>query len=665
MRYGIGIDTGGTYTDAVLYCFDTRSVEAKAKALTDHGDLSGSIDRAMRGLPAERFGEVVSVAISTTLATNACVEGKGARARLVLAGVSEKQLRMAEADRRYGLRGEDVLCVAGSASFDGRNAEPIDWDAVARDHAELFGEAEAICVAAMNAVRDGAVQERDALRALGGRWPVPFIAASELASGLNVLERGATALLNARLLPLTAEFMRAVREQLERRGIEVEYRTVRSDGCLMGRAMAAARPVETILSGPAASVVGAAALARCENCLVVDIGGTTTDIAVIRDGAPVMTEQTRIGGWRTQIRGVAVDTFALGGDTRLCVRQGELALDARRVKPLCALAAERPEVVECLRELVDSRRRHTLPIHEFLQLVRPDVDESRFTEIEREVIAALREGPAMLGGGRIDLYRADTERLEREGVVLRCGLTPTDVLHITGEMTSFDARASRLAAEYFLRCLPQFADVEALCAAAMDLARRTLFGHVAGVLLKSALPGVFQGAMPEGQFARWIEALWSGETGAADFCRLSLEPAAKLIGLGAPAHIFLPEVARRLGMECVIPENAEVANAVGAVVAGVEAMAEVEVSPLASGGYAIHGPGLSDRFPDCEEALEAARASARRIAEERARAMGARGEIDVRLEEERHTAAARYGGEVELGAQIRAAARERAGTALP
>ena len=243
MRYGIGIDTGGTYTDAVLYCFDTRTVTAKAKALTDRGNLSGSIDSALRGLPEACFAEVSSVAISTTLATNACVEGKGGRAHLLLVGASEKLLQKVDAARRYGLNTGDVLCVDGRATFDGKDAEQVDWDAVVAAHPDFFREADALCVAAMNAVRNGGIHEISAQAALSSRFPVPFVRAGELVDGLNVFERGATALLNARLLPLIREFMDSVQAQLDRRGIACRYMTVRSDGSLMGQDTALQKPV--------------------------------------------------------------------------------------------------------------------------------------------------------------------------------------------------------------------------------------------------------------------------------------------------------------------------------------------------------------------------------------------------------------------------------------
>ena len=662
MNYGIGIDTGGTYTDAVLYCFDTRTVVARAKALTDSGNLSHSIDEALSGLPETCFPKVGSVAISTTLATNACVEGKGGRARLVLVGVSEAMYRKLDAEKQYGLREGDVLCVDSYSSFDGKTVEPVDWDAVINGHSGFFGEAEALSVAAMNAVRNGAVHEFGARDALSARYPVPFVMANALAGELNVFERGATALLNARLLPLIHEFMGSVQAQLDRRGIACRYMTVRSDGSLMGPELAVTRPVDTILSGPAASVVGARALADCERGLVVDIGGTTTDIAVIRDGEPVMTNQIRIGGWRTQIRGVSIDTFALGGDTRLFIRRSALTLDTRRVKPLCALAAECPGVVDALQALVDSKRQHSLPIHEFLQLVRPDADASRFTAAENALIDKLRGGPLMLGGGEIDLYGTDSERLEREGVVLRCGLTPTDIMHVTGEFRAFDARASVLGVRFFLRNLPDYSDreedVEPFCREALEMLERRLFQHIAGTLLRASYPKLFPDGALDSQFSRYIDSLWDSADCPDGLCSLRLLPQGRLIGIGAPTHVFLPEVARRLGMDWVVPECAEVANAVGAIVAGVSLRVVVRIRPDVEGGYAVHGPGLNERFEEYEEALAAARAAAEDIAREQARSSGARGDYAVHLEIVQHTSHTRSRAAVDLGTDVIASVAE-------
>ena len=119
MAYGIGIDTGGTYTDAVIYDFDQKKVLAKGKSPTTRNDLSLGIGRALDMLPEELTRRAELVALSTTLATNACVENKGGRAHLVLMGTNRKNLEWIGADKKYGIDYDHVLCLDTRGSFDG------------------------------------------------------------------------------------------------------------------------------------------------------------------------------------------------------------------------------------------------------------------------------------------------------------------------------------------------------------------------------------------------------------------------------------------------------------------------------------------------------------------------------------------------------------------
>lgn len=670
MAYGIGIDTGGTYTDAVVFDLDARRVLAKGKSPTTKRDLSLGIGGALDALPRELLERAELVALSTTLATNACVEGKGGRARLVLMGTTLKTLKWIEADKKYGFNYEDVLCLNTGGTFDGSVVDQPDWSAVTAAHDGFFRGADALGVAELNALNNGAVCETAAREALSARYGVEVVCASDLVSGLNVMERGATALLNARLMPVIRQFMEAVEAALRARHIAAPRMTVRSDGSLMSDALARTRPVETILSGPAASVLGGRALAARENCLIVDMGGTTTDISIVRSGAPAMTGGVSIGGWRTQIKGVLIDTLGLGGDTRVYMRDARVELDSRRVEPLCVAAARWPEVKRELGRLIESRRINTLPVYEFLYLVRrPDALE-RYAPSERELIARLEDGPAMVGGDRLDMYALGSERLEREGVVMRCGLTPTDIMHLKGDFNAFDREASELAARYFLRALPQYRDDAAGLAAlgdeVYDLVKRRLFENIVRVLLEARYPDAFKGGMGE-QMRALISQRWArrGQPDDAAFCALRLDVGAALIGIGAPTHIFLPDVARALGADCVLSEHADVANAIGAIVADVSARAcvniraDYEFGGLA--GYSIHAPGVNERFDEYEQALEAARAHARRAAVDEARRRGALGELSVDVEARSQSGRARDGGEIDLGTAVAARATGRVG----
>ena len=670
MAYVIGIDTGGTYTDAVVYDLDTKRVLAAGKSPTTREDLSLGIGRALDTLPRDLLERAEVAALSTTLATNACVEDKGGRARLVMMGTNQKTLRWVGADKKYGLNYDDILCLDTQGSFDGSVVDHPDWPAVMDENDAFLSQAEALGVVELNAMHNGGVCEAEARDALKSRYHVPLVMASELVSGLNIMERGATALLNARLLPVLDAFIQAVERALTARGLSARRVIVRSDGSLMVERLAKSRPVETILSGPAASVIGCRALTDCENALIVDMGGTTTDISILRGGAPQMTGGIRIGGWRTQVSGVFIDTFGLGGDTRLVIADRQLALDTRRVEPLCVAAAKWPQVRRELEALISQPRTHTRPLHEFLYLVHAPARPERYTDAERRLMDALAEGPICVGGSAMDMYRLDSERLEKEGVVMRCGLTPTDIMHVRGDYDAFDAETARLAARYFLRVLPDLEDDEegmaALCDRVYTLVEKRLFENIARVFIESTYPEIYKGGLDE-QTRALIHRKWARRDEKEDdgFFSLKLDASAALVGIGAPIHLFLPAVARALGVRCVIPEHSGVANAIGAAAADVTARSSVEIrSGFGADGrfsYSIHAADRMERFEDREEALEAARAAAQALAVQEARRRGAMGALNVTVEADERSGVDRYGAAIDLGTTVTATASGRMG----
>ena len=316
----LGIDTGGTYTDAVIV--DTGGGEdlvprvlAKAKALTTKDDLSRCILRAIDALPRDVLARAEQAALSTTLATNACVEGKGGRAKLIIVGTTDEVLRRVDAQGKFGIPYSDVLAVKYTSAFDGSDVVIPDWDGLYADNPAFFEDADSFGIASLYALNNGAAVEHSGAAWLRGRFGKLVVEATSVAAEPNVISRGATALLNARLVPVIEEFLDAIDEAFRQRGLDIPVAIVRSDGTLMSEKLARIRPVETILSGPAASMTGARALARASECLIVDVGGTTSDISIVHGGRSNRTDGILIGGWKTQVAGVSIDTIALGGDT--------------------------------------------------------------------------------------------------------------------------------------------------------------------------------------------------------------------------------------------------------------------------------------------------------------------------------------------------------------
>ncbi len=657
---GIGIDTGGTYTDAVVYDFEKEGVLAKGKTLTTKEDLSIGIGNALDALPRELLRQARLLSLSTTLSTNACVENKGGRAKLVLVGLKSKALERANAKMVYGLNSEEVLCIDTKSSFDGKVIDNPDWDSLAEVEHEWFSDAQALAVAEVNSTYTGAVCEKSAKEKLAQKYAVPFVMASELAAELNVMERGATALLNARLLPIIEEFMVAVKTALSKRKLDIKEMIVRSDGSLMSEEWALKHPVKTILSGPAASIIGGRGLTQCTNSLIVDMGGTTTDISIVKNGEPAMTDGIRIGGFRTQIKGVFIDTFGLGGDSRIMVQDNQIVLDTRRVQPLCVAATLWPQIKDALQTLVAGNKTSTAPLHEFLYLVKEPQNGQNYTAYEIDLIQKLQEHPIMLGSGEIDLYNLKSERLEKEGIVMRCGLTPTDIMHIKGDFCRHDKTASALGAKYLLKILPEYedtdSDLQRLCEDIYDLVCRKLYENIVRVMMINQYPSLFEKGISD-QLTTLIRQSWYEQSQAEKrFFGLAFDTQAVLVGIGAPTHIFLPAVAKALGTQWIIPQHAEVANAVGAIIADISVELKVKIDPnyTVGGitGYTVYSDEGQRVFDTLEEATHFAKESAIDAAVSAAKKRGALGELSISTQVQPKIAYAKEGMAIDLGTTV-------------
>jgi N-methylhydantoinase A/oxoprolinase/acetone carboxylase beta subunit len=364
-----------------------------------------------------------------------------------------------------------------------------------------------------------------------------------------------------------------------------------------------------------------------------------------------------------------MDTFALGGDSALRVDGQRLTLIARRVQPLCVAAAQWPHIKRGLQQLLSEERVHTHPLHEFLYLIRQPSTDARYSDREMALCHALESGPLMLVEAAqmsgADIYSFDSERLEAEGVVMRCGLTPTDIMHIKGDYTAYDREASELAARYFMRLLRYDGDdAEDLLAFAdnvYDIVKRHLFENIVRVLLTDKYPHLGEKGLDD-QLRSLISHGWTerNKPDRAPFFDLKMTTSAVLVGIGAPTHLFLPEVAQVLGTRCVIPQHAAVANAVGAVVGDISASARVEISPnyssLGITGFTVLAPDRPLVFETLEEAAAAAEEAAVRAASEEARRRGATGALTVKAQLTPHKAYADGGLEIELGASVTAIA---------
>ena len=414
---------------------------------------------------------------------------------------------------------------------------------------------------------------------------------------------------------------------------------MRSDSSLMGLAYSAEHAVETLLSGPAASALGGSALTGRDNAVVVDIGGTTTDVALIENSAPLLADGgIRVGQWKTLVKGLFSTSFALGGDSAIrWDKDGALTLGPDRIIPLCVLAEQYPGILPVLRSQVREVPAHTLPLHEFLTLGRADWHHLPIGESDRRLCRALEKGPLSLQQAAdavgVDKYLLHTGLLEKAGVILRAGLTPTDVMHVRGDYPRYDREAAQLAVQFAansLRMLP-----EEFCDRIYDDVSREVFYGVSQLLLEHSSPYFRRHGLDDGM-RELLRLQWENRhTGGDSLLHYAFRAPAALVGIGGPVHLFLPEAAKALGAECIIPDCAPTANAVGAVTGRMSASAEAEVRPhglspddSVQGDWEVLCDGQPPRyFADEAEAAAWAEARLRERTEKSLRAQGATGEL--------------------------------------
>ncbi|RXV61229.1 hydantoinase [Roseovarius sp. A46] len=627
----LGVDTGGTYTDAVLLR-DEREVVASAKALTTRHDLAMGIGRAVAEVlraSGAQAGEIGLASLSTTLATNALVEGQGGRAGLIYIGFREVDLAahgLAEA-----LGGDPALVIAGGHGAGGAEAAALDEGALRR-WLEAGQGAGAYAVAGVFATRNPGHELRAAevIREVTGK---PVSLSHHLSAKLNGPKRALTALLNARLIGMIARLIERAEGVLRGQGITAPLMVVRGDGALISAAQARERPIETILSGPAASLIGARWLTGADHALVSDIGGTTTDVAVLRGGRPAIDpEGARVGPWRTMVEAVAMRTFGLGGDSEMHVAEGlgaGVSLGPRRVVPVSLMAVEAPEAVHAA---LEAQGRAAAPGEMDARFVRavPGVEAGGLSEREAGLLARIEGAVRPLGAvlrNRMD--HAALSRLVRRGLVQLGGVTPSDAAHVLGRLSAWDGEAARLALGLVAR--KRVGSGDRLAAGAEALAQMIvdrLTHQTALALLEVGFAEEEAGfGLPPAALASHV-LMQRGLGPHRGLVRIETGLNVPVIGLGASAASYYGAVGERLHAEVIVPEHAGVANAIGAVVGRVVIRRAGVVTAPAEGRYRAHLESGPEDFADAEAAMMALEAA---LGNEARAAAVAAGAVDVQV----------------------------------
>lgn len=585
MYLGLGIDTGGTYTDAAIMDMSNGTVIKSNKALTTYPDLIKGIKNSIEGLNPDYLKRIKFVSVSTTLATNTTLEGKGYPAGLILIGHTIPKK----------LASNYVISIAGGHDSDGNEIAPLEDPKTVKEFVrQVKNKVAAFAVSGYFGVRnpEHELRVKELIQEI---TDMPVVCGHELSMSLGAYERAVTALLNAELIPVSKQFIKSVQAVMEEKEIKATLMMMKCDGSLVHIEEALQKPVESIFSGPAASLVGAAHLTGLDTCATVDVGGTSTDIAMISGGVPEISDSgARVGGWKTMVKAIRMETSALGGDSLVWVRRKPY-LGPARVIPLCLAASEFPGLLKKMEknDVPNERIMDDIiqPVSFFMRNGVNSPLSEELEEDEKTIFECLETEPLSISeisektGKHPLLFAGDLKNLIWKRYVSQIGFTPTDALHVLGEYARWDGRASFIGAKILGKSFKQRAEEFSAQIKAEAVRKLTL-----------ELISFFAEELKKED----IEKLLAKE----DFLKFRIKVPVVLVG--APVRAYLKELNETVDADIRIPAFHEVGNAVGALTGKVVHRTEVLIRPSAAGKaeYSVFSRLGKDVFEDYGEALD-------------------------------------------------------------
>ncbi len=663
MAYQLGVDTGGTYTDAVIVDAE-HNVVAKNKSLTTAFDLTIGISNAISSMPPALLREINLVALSTTLSTNSVVEGRGAPVSILLPGYNEQQVHKSGL---YEILERDLVTVLeGGHSATGSELVPLDIERARDVILAQKDRVSAFAISGMFATRNSSheIKLRELVMELTGK---PVACGHELASSLGAPRRALTAALNARMILYIQSLINSVEDILKQKEIDAPLMIVKGDGSLVNAQTALLQPVATVLSGPAASVIGACALSGQQDAIVVDIGGTTTDIAIVTGGQPELCEDgARIGDWQPMVEAIRVFSIGLGGDSEVRFK-GRMSISQRRVVPVSLLAYQYPDVLPRLERQLSAAP--TPRNNKFaLRLQQNEVLLRQLNDIEKQAWERLENGPIeidALADADRQMLRA-IARMERQGLVIYSGFTPSDATHVLGMSDHWNRHAAEVGAKIWARQMRHLYgcgtwdldDAVAPCEQVFAMVIQEISQKLIEAGLNQHGKLVDSRSMNLTQLMADI-ILNKGEAEQVKpLFKLRFADDYPIVAVGGPAGDYFPEVARVLKVGLHLPEHADTANAIGAVMGAVVQIAHITVTQPEFGTFYLFHKDQPIRFENLENALSRARELAVADATKMAETAGA-SSIETKIKQDANHVKHDIDGELFVSATITAVASGR------
>ncbi len=496
--------------------------------------------------------------ISTTLATNSILEGHGGEVGLILIGWNPME------PVHFGEKNQ--VFVKGGYDSKGQPLAPMSKAEVTEAIKKVSEGVDAIAISGLFSIANSS-QEKKVKELAIQLTGLPVIAGHELSAAMGIDLRAETAVLNGKLISIVSKFFDDVERTFKEVGVKAPIMVYKGDGSVMTIDNARIYPIETILSGPAASSMGGMMLSGYEDCLMVDIGGTSTDIAIMEGGFPqIQFEGASVGKWRTRVKAVDMSTVALGGDSKVTLDGPRFILGPDRVIPLCTYAEEHPEVIG---KIIGS---DTFEYYEALE----GIDRSVLNEKELRIFDNI-EGKGPLSKldimGMVEgLWVIDEElnSMVRKEVLRIASLTPTDVMVFLKKFTL----GSKAGADAGITALSNKLGMTKKQAAT------ALFDEIKTQVAEAVMSKVF-----DDRFRNWYDhgsrVLMRRLVSKVRNDTIEIMPKFKIpiVGVGAPSKFMMEDLADRLNATVVFPEHNDVGNAIGAITSKVSESLSATITP--------------------------------------------------------------------------------------
>ncbi|MGX9755152.1 hydantoinase/oxoprolinase family protein [Clostridioides difficile] len=591
----MGIDTGGTYTDCVIIDSSTKKLLYKSKTLTTKQNLLLCVQECVKGIDTKYLEDISLVCLSTTLATNAIVEGKGCKEGLILiGGIPEGEMPT----DRYKV-------IKGKYDIKGRVKENICEEEV-KEVLEYFrNNVDALAVSGYASVRNPG-HEIYVKEMIKRELDIPVACAHELTSTLGYYDRTVTVDLNAKLIPMICDLIDSVKTVMAENNINAPLMIVKGDGNLMTEHCAKDKPIETILSGPAASVMGGVFLSGEKDAFILDMGGTTTDIANIENGMlKVRDEGAKVGGWLTNVKAAEISTFGLGGDSRIYLDGCKnIKIGPQKSTPLCIAGDKYPTFVEELLEIYNMQQHnHFLYNETEAYILTNKYEKLSYSDDEKIIIEVLRYKPHTLhylhNNINISNLSSKVDKLVNESVLSRISLTPTDVLHAIGDYCEWNCSISKIGLK--------------IMAEQVGIDENSFVSDIKNIISIKLNKACLQSSM---DFDRqnidvnlnhvsdyFVNKIFLNDT--SDVLKANYTLKKSIVAVGAPTSAWVKKTGEDLNTKIIIPNHAEVANAIGAAIGRVVQSIDILIRPdLSTNSYIAYTPIERKLFKCLEDATE-------------------------------------------------------------